>query len=134
MQAGESRRNILLIVLVTVAATALIRCATSAQDAPMAPQYEPAASLKPFGIIGKEVRPFEPGREAELFAYEGRGCLTHKDDSDHSFSVYRFHEDDPIFFEKGLRLTCRCGEEIDGKVFHDPKKTRYSTYTWVYEW
>ena len=60
--------------------------------------------------------------------------LTHKDDSDHSFSAYRFHEDDPIFFEKGLRLTCRCGEEIDGKIFHNPKKTTYSTYTWIYEW
>ena len=55
-------------------------------------------------------------------------------DSDHSFSAYRFHEDDPIFFEKGLRLTCRCGEEIDGRIFHDPRGTTYTTYAWVYEW
>ena len=50
------------------------------------------------------------------------------------FSAYRFHDDDPIFFQKGLRLTCRCGEEHDGHTFGDPQETTYSTYTWVYEW
>ena len=38
--------------------------------------------------------------------------LTHLNKEDHSFSAYRFHEEDPILFEKGLRLTLRCGEEI----------------------
>ena len=60
--------------------------------------------------------------------------LTHMDAKDHSFSAYRFHDDDPIFFEKGLRLTCRCGEKAGEHVFGDPGPTTYTTYTWVYEW
>lgn len=60
--------------------------------------------------------------------------LTHINEKDFSFSAYRFHDDDPIAFEKGLRLTCRCGEKSGDKVFGDPKPTVYTTYTWVYEW
>ncbi len=60
--------------------------------------------------------------------------LTHLDGKNSSFSAYRFHEQDPVFFHGGLRLTCRCGEELDGKVFHDPKQTTYTTYVWLYEW
>ena len=60
--------------------------------------------------------------------------LTHKNDSDSSFSAYRFHEDEPIFFEKGFKLTCRCGEKIGEKIFHNPQPTTYTTYTWIYEW
>ena len=60
--------------------------------------------------------------------------LTHLDGEDHSFSAYRFHDEDPLFFKNGLRLTCRCGEKIEGKVFHDPQETIYTTYVWVYEW
>jgi hypothetical protein len=60
--------------------------------------------------------------------------LTHLDNEKASFSAYRFHEDDPLFFQQGLRLTCRCGEEIGGRVFHEPAATTYTTYTWVYEW
>ncbi len=60
--------------------------------------------------------------------------LTHLDKEQASFSAYRFHDEDPIFFDKGLRLTCRCGEEIEGHVFHEPSDTTYSTYTWVYQW
>jgi len=59
--------------------------------------------------------------------------LTHKDDADHSFSAYRFHEEDPVFFRKGLRLTCRCGEEAGGQVWKAPQTT-YTAYVWVYEW
>lgn len=60
--------------------------------------------------------------------------LTHfSDKGSSSFSAYRFHEQDPVFFQNGLRLTCRCGEEIDGQVWH-PKETTYTTYTWLYEW
>lgn len=65
--------------------------------------------------------------------------LTHFDKKEHSFSAYRFHDDDPIFFSDGLRLTCRCGEtehgNTDGKEgYLNPPKTRYTTYTWVYQW
>lgn len=60
--------------------------------------------------------------------------LTHLDAGENRFSAYRFHEADPLFFRAGLRLTARCGEEIDGKVFHDPPPTTYTTYVWVYRW
>ena len=64
--------------------------------------------------------------------------LTHKDDKDSSFSAYRFHDDDSLFFQKGFRLTCRCGDtehgEKEGAAFSNPAATRYTTYTWVYQW
>ena len=60
--------------------------------------------------------------------------LTHLDKEENEFSAYRLHEDDPVFFQKGLRLTNRCGEKIGDKVFHDPPKTRYTTYVWLYQW
>lgn len=60
--------------------------------------------------------------------------LTHFDKEKQEFSAYRLHEDDPVFFQNGLRLTNRCGEKIGDKIFHDPPPTRYTTYTWVYEW
>jgi hypothetical protein len=53
------------------------------------------------------------------------------------FSAYRFHEADPVFFDHGLRLTLRAGEEFRGKVFGPkpgPKDTDFTTYVWVYEW
>ncbi len=64
--------------------------------------------------------------------------LTHLDPRSRTFSAYRFHEDDPIFFHSGLRLTCRCGETEhgtkEGKAVGDPPETEYTTYTWLYEW
>lgn len=60
--------------------------------------------------------------------------LTHLDKELGSFSAYRFHDEDPIFFGDGLRLTCRCGEELGGRVFHEPSDTTYWTYTWIYHW
>ena len=60
--------------------------------------------------------------------------LTHLDKNTNTFSAYRFHDEDPIFFQNGLRLTCRCGEELDGKILHDPPKTEYTGYVWVYRW
>jgi hypothetical protein len=65
--------------------------------------------------------------------------LTHFDKKENSFSAYRFHDDDPVFFQDGLRLTCRCGETEHGKTgdtkgYLNPPKTRYTTYTWVYQW
>ncbi len=66
--------------------------------------------------------------------------LTHLDKEDHSFSAYRFHEEDPIIVSKGLRLTLRCGEEI-GDQRHNKRMQRwkappttYTTYVWMYEW
>ncbi|MFZ4508986.1 MAG: DUF2961 domain-containing protein [Fimbriimonas sp.] len=64
--------------------------------------------------------------------------LTHMDANTQSFSAYRFHDEDPIFFTDGLRLTCRCGETehgtLEGPAYGDPPRTRYRTYAWVYEW
>jgi hypothetical protein len=60
--------------------------------------------------------------------------LTHMDGKDFTFSAYRFHDDDPLAFQKGLKLTCRCGERRDNKLFGDPQPTTYTTYAWVYEW
>lgn len=61
--------------------------------------------------------------------------LTHLDKTINAFSAYRFHDEDPVFFKKGLRLTCRCGEKIGEKVFTgNPPRTRYSTYVWLYQW
>ena len=72
---------------------------------------------------------FNKGRYANTLA-----GLTHFDKEENEFSGYRLHEDDPVFFQNGIRLTNRCGEKIGDKVFHDPPRTRYTVYTWVYEW
>jgi hypothetical protein len=60
--------------------------------------------------------------------------VTHFNPTEKEISAYRFHDVDPVFFQSGLRLTCRCGEEIGDKVFHDPPATRYTTYVWLYQW
>ena len=60
--------------------------------------------------------------------------LTHIDKAANTFSAYRFHDDDPVFFQKNLRLTLRCGEELNGKPLHDPQTTQYTAYVWVYQW
>jgi hypothetical protein len=60
--------------------------------------------------------------------------LTHLNAKESTFSAYRLHDEDPIFFQDGLRLTCRCGEEIGGQKLHDPPATRFTTYTWLYQW
>lgn len=64
--------------------------------------------------------------------------LTHVDPdrpgSSFRFSAYRFHEDDPIPFQDGLRLVWRVGEELDGHRFGDPKKTTLTSYVWAYVW
>lgn len=54
---------------------------------------------------------------------------------DAEFSAYRFHEADPVFFNHGLRLTLRDGEESGGKVYGcNPRDTVFTTYVWAYEW
>lgn len=60
--------------------------------------------------------------------------LTHFDKDKNEFSAYRFHEDDPVFFHGGFRLTGRCGEELDGKLLNNCPPARYTTYTWLYQW
>ena len=63
--------------------------------------------------------------------------LTHKEqDTDGTcrFSAYRFHEDDPIIFQKGFRLAWRNGEEKDGKPYGSPQQSRATSYVWLYEW
>ena len=65
--------------------------------------------------------------------------LTHFNKNTSSFSAYRFHDDDPIFFQDGFRLTCRCGETehgaTTGKVaYMSPTQTRFTTYVWMYQW
>jgi len=72
---------------------------------------------------------FNKGRYANPVA-----GLTHFDVAANEFSAYRFHEDDPVFFQKGLRLTGRCGEKIGGHIFHDAPPARYTTYVWLYQW
>ncbi len=72
---------------------------------------------------------FNRGRYATALA-----GLTHFDAAKREFSAYRFHDDDPVFFQKRLRLTCRCGEQVAGKTTGDPPETEFTTYTWVYQW
>lgn len=71
--------------------------------------------------------------------YSDIAGLTHFDKENKSFSAYRFHDNDPVFFQSGLRLTCRCGETEHGKPdektgYLNPSRTHYTTYTWVYQW
>jgi hypothetical protein len=63
--------------------------------------------------------------------------LTHKDapaDGPCRFSAYRFHDEDPIVFQKGLRLVWRNGEEKDGKPYGSPQRSQMTSYVWLYEW
>lgn len=65
--------------------------------------------------------------------------LTHKEQDSTgtcSFSAYRFHDEDPIIFHKGLRLVWRNGEEKDGKCYGPvpPEQSHVTSYVWLYEW
>lgn len=102
------------------------------------------------GYLGKSLKPlmlssgledyflgtyyFDAGRY-----YSDVAGLTHFNKEVGDFSAYRIHDNDPIFFKDGLRLTCRCGESEHGDIndkkgYLNPTKTRYTTYTWVYQW
>ncbi len=72
---------------------------------------------------------FNRGRYANELA-----GLTHLDTGANTFSAYRFHDEDPIFFQNGLRLTCRCGEKVGDRVIGNPPPTDYTTYVWIYSW
>lgn len=65
--------------------------------------------------------------------------LTHKEQDPKgncSFSAYRFHDEDPIFFHQGFRLVWRNGEEKGGKVYGPvpPERSQATSYVWIYEW
>ena len=65
--------------------------------------------------------------------------LTHFDPATKTFSAYRFHDEDALFFSRGLRLTCRNGETKHGTKdgppwAGGPQPVRYTTYAWVYQW
>ena len=72
---------------------------------------------------------FNHGRYANALA-----GLTHLDTKNRTFSAYRFHDEDPVFCQKGLRLTCCYGETVNGEKLHDPPETQHTTYRWVYQW
>ncbi len=65
--------------------------------------------------------------------------LTHKEVSETGpcrISAYRFHDADPIIFQKGFRLVWRNGEEKNGKAYGDtpPQRSHVTSYVWLYEW
>jgi hypothetical protein len=72
---------------------------------------------------------FNRGRYANALA-----GLTHFDQANQAFSAYRFHDNDPVVFQQALRLTVRCGEQVEGRTIGSPPETQYTTYAWVYEW
>ena len=93
------------------------------------------------GLLGAALAFFRLGRlfsgHLLLQSRAVRECTGGPDIPKHrkeAFSGYRFHDDDPVFFRQGLRLTCRCGEELNGAMLHDPPATVFTTYTWIYQW
>lgn len=69
----------------------------------------------------------------KLYYSEPAG-LTSLNQSANYFSAYRLYTQDPVCFQDGLRLTLRCGEQVDGVTIGNPETTAYATYTWVYQW
>jgi len=59
--------------------------------------------------------------------------LTHLNIENGTFSAYRFHEEDPLYFQDGFRLTLRCGEQTERETWK-ADRTIYTTYVWAYEW
>lgn len=105
-----------------------------------------------FGYLESTVRAFVDGAKEPLFLSSGledyflgtyyfnRGRyvtetagLTHFNPDTFSFSAFRFHEEDPLYFEKGFRLTLKCGEKTEHASWKAPPTT-YTTYVWTYEW
>lgn len=105
------------------------------------------ACIRAYGDGAKEPRLLSSGLEDYFLGtyYFDTGTyhadiagLTHFDPKAGRFSAYRFHDEDPLFFRNGLRLTCRCGETehgaLKGGAYLDPPRTRYTTYVWAYRW
>jgi len=70
---------------------------------------------------------------SQLYANSVAGLTTFNRE-ENRFSAYRFHDRDPVFFQDGMRLTMRNGEELRGTLMHDPPPTTYNVHVWVYEW
>ena len=124
-----------------------------ASGAGMVFQVTVAAQSANYNYIEGQMRAYMSGNKAPQFLSSGledyflgtygfnrgpyhlpqAGC-THRDEKDNSFSAYRFHVLDPIYFASGIRLACRCGERRGAKVFGQPMPTTYTTYVWTYEW
>lgn len=74
--------------------------------------------------------------QSDRFANDLAG-LTYFDKENAKFAAYRIHDRDPYYFKNGLRLTCRAGETWPEKgniKLHDTPDSKYTTYSWVYEW
>lgn len=71
----------------------------------------------------------------ELYEGEAAGLTSLNETAgNNSFSAYRLFTQDPFCFQNGLRLTLKCGEQINGVTIGTPQITTYATYTWVYQW
>jgi len=71
----------------------------------------------------------------QLYNGEAAGLTSlNKSAGNNSFSAYRFHLNDLLLFQNGLRLTLRCGDQVNGQTVNTPQATTYATYTWVYQW
>lgn len=112
-----------------------------------------AASSTNFNYLEACLRAFPNGRREPIFLSSGTedyflgtyyfnagpyhlpiAGVTHLEPGSSKFSAYRFHEDDPIPFQRGMRLVWRNGEELGGHRFGDPKPTTVTSYVWTYEW
>ena len=62
-----------------------------------------------------------------------------------TFSAYRFHKEDPLYFQRGLRFVWRNGDRSDhsgikclivtgGTINGSPGAAHVKAYGWVYEW
>lgn len=74
--------------------------------------------------------------ESGLFANDLAG-LTYFDKKNQKFAGYRIHDRDPYYFKNGLRLTCKAGEtwpEKNNMKLADAPNSKFTTYTWIYEW
>jgi hypothetical protein len=60
--------------------------------------------------------------------------LTYLNKDKLEFSAYRFHDQDPVIFHNGFRMTCRDGEAFGSYVVGDPSPATYWTYVWLYQW
>jgi hypothetical protein len=72
--------------------------------------------------------------QAMLLLSSGLEDFFHYNPGEHEFSPYRFHDDDPIFFHNGFKLTARCGEKVNGQVIGNPPKAQSTTWVWLYQW
>jgi len=71
----------------------------------------------------------------QLYNGEAAGLTSlNKAAGKNSFSAYRLFQNDLLCFQHGLRLTLRCGDQINGQTVNTPQVTTYATYVWIYQW